>query len=170
VTTQIQWPKRRGQGQGNENAVVVHQYLPKRQTEIQLTMLNSLLFDSDPQVIASSASDTRNSMPPTSHSSVSHISVDASPILSSVAIESNAPTLVTAPLPTMNTATPLRSVEHPPLLDVAGLVSEHRHVWTKYTPVSESAMAEPGMASPTLSHSPPEQTTSMRVSPCRSAA
>jgi hypothetical protein len=127
-------------------------------------------FDSDPQVMASSASDARNSMPPTSHSSVSHISVDASPILSSVAIESDAPALVTAPLPTMITATPLGSVEHPPLLDVAGLVSEHRHVRTEYTPVSESATAEPGMASPTLSHPLPEQTMSMRVSPCRSVA
>jgi hypothetical protein len=47
-------------------------------------------FDSDPQVMASSASDAQNSMSPTSHSSASRISVNISPILSSVAIESNA--------------------------------------------------------------------------------
>jgi hypothetical protein len=79
-----------------------------------------------------------------------------------------APTLATAPLLAVDTATPSRSTIHPPPLDVAGLASKHRRSQTEYTPAS--ATAESGMSSPVLSHSPSERTKSVRVSSRRSAA
>lgn len=78
-----------------------------------------------------------------------------------------APTLATAPLPAVDTATPARSAVHPPPLDVAGLSSKHRRSQSEYTPAS--ATAESGTTSPVLSHPPSERTMSVRVSSRRSA-
>ena len=77
------------------------------------------------------------------------------------------PTLATAPLTAVDTATSTRSVVHPPPLDVAGLASKHRRSQTECTPAS--ATAESGMTSPVPSHSPSERTMSVRVSSRRSA-
>ena len=77
-------------------------------------------------------------------------------------------TLATAPLPAMDTTTPVRSAIHLPPLDVAGLASKHRRSQTEYTPAS--ATAESGTASSVFSHTPSERTMSVRTSSRRSAA
>jgi hypothetical protein len=78
------------------------------------------------------------------------------------------PMLATAPLLSVDTATPPRSAVHPPPLDVAGLTFKHRRSQTEHTPASTTA--ESGTTSPVLSHSPSERTMSVRASSRRSAA